>query len=188
MAVEALLWRLLLLATTIASAHVLVGTRSTPLASAARVDLLMRAPPDVPRERSAFSHFERLTTRVNDNDEQGHVNNAVYYTFFDSAINAHLLRHGFGFQYRRFTSESSCRFLRQISYPTLVDVGLRVKLGRSTAAYQIGIFESDADEASAVGTFTHVYVNERDRPCKMAGGVRVLLQTLEARDEKERDH
>jgi acyl-CoA thioester hydrolase len=80
--------------------------------------------------RASYPHFERIQTRWNDNDSQGHINNAQYYDFIDNAVNNHIVssigieRSG---EFLRFTSESSCRYLRQLSYPTPLDVGLRLK-------------------------------------------------------------
>jgi acyl-CoA thioester hydrolase len=161
------------------SAHPLLGVI---LLGAVRSSAAMVKAPSPLLTRSAYPHFEQIQTRVTDNDEQGHINNAKYYCFFDDAINAHLTRHGFSFAIRRVTSESSCRYLRQLSYPVALDVGLRCQLGRSSAAYELGVFAEGADEASAVGTFTHVYVNNDDRPCRIDSGVRALLEKLVPRE------
>ena len=74
-----------------------------------------------PREllgRGAYSHFETIPTRWNDMDAQSHVNNAVYHFYIDDAVNLHLARSGVSNDVRRFTSENSCRYLRQLSWPT----------------------------------------------------------------------
>ena len=74
-----------------------------------------------PREllgRGAYAHFEMIPTRWNDMDAQQHVNNAVYHFYIDDAVNLHLSRSGVSNDIRRFTSENSCRYLRQLSWPT----------------------------------------------------------------------
>ena len=134
-----------------------------------------------PRElltRGAYAHFETIPTRWNDMDAQSHVNNAVYHFYIDDAINLHLARSGVSNDVRRFTSENSCRYLRQLSWPTPVEVGLRVRLGRASAAYQLGLFAENDEDASAVGTFTHIYVDARGKPCRMDETVRTALEPL----------
>ena len=79
---------------------------------------------------------------------------------------------------RRFTSENSCRYLRQLSWPTPVEIGMRVRLGRASAAYQLGIFAENDEDASAIGTFTHIYVDDRGKPCRMDESVRTALEPL----------
>ena len=84
-----------------------------------------------PREllgRGAYAHFETIPTRWNDMDAQSHVNNAVYHFYIDDAVNLHLARSGVSNDVRHFTSENSRRYLRQLSWPTPVEVGLRVRL------------------------------------------------------------
>ena len=128
--------------------------------------------------RGAYAHFETIPTRWNDMDAQSHVNNAVYHFYIDDAVNLHLARSGVPNDVRRFTSENSCRYLRQLSWPTPVEVGLRVRLGRASAAYQLGLFAENDEEASAIGTFTHIYVDDRGKPCRMDESVRTALEPL----------
>jgi acyl-CoA thioester hydrolase len=106
------------------------------------------------------------------------VNNAVYHFYIDDAVNLHLARSGVPNDVRRFTSENSCRYLRQLSWPTPVEVGLRVRLGRASAAYQLGLFAENDEDASAIGTFTHIYVDDRGKPCRMDESVRTALEPL----------
>ena len=134
-----------------------------------------------PREllgRGAYAHFETIPTRWNDMDAQQHVNNAVYHFYIDDAVNLHLARSGVSNDIRRFTSENSCRYLRQLSWPTPVEIGMRVRLGRASAAYQLGLFAEGMNEASAIGTFTHIYVDDRGKPCRMDESVRTALEPL----------
>ena len=106
------------------------------------------------------------------------VNNAVYHFYIDDAVNLHLARSGVSNDVRRFTSENSCRYLRQLSWPTPVEIGMRVRLGRASAAYQLGLFAEGMNEASAIGTFTHIYVDARGKPCRMDETVRTALEPL----------
>ena len=106
------------------------------------------------------------------------VNNAVYHFYIDDAVNLHLARSGVSNDVRRFTSENSCRYLRQLSWPTPVEIGMRVRLGRASAAYQLGLFAEGETDASAIGTFTHIYVDDRGKPCRMDEGVRAALEPL----------
>ena len=134
-----------------------------------------------PRElltRGAYAHFETIPTRWNDMDAQSHVNNAVYHFYIDDAVNLHLARSGVSNDVRRFTSENSCRYLRQLSWPTPVEIGMRVRLGRASAAYQLGLFAEGETDASAIGTFTHIYVDARGKPCRMDETVRTALEPL----------
>ena len=144
------------------------------------------ATPKPPREllrRDAYQHFECIPTRWNDMDAFGHINNAVYYNYIDDAVNGHLVRNGVPAAIQRFTSENSCRYLKQMKWPSPVHVGLRVKIGRSSAAYQLGLFEADMEEASALATFTHVYVDARGKPCKIDETVRTVLEPLVPADD-----
>jgi acyl-CoA thioester hydrolase len=123
---------------------------------------------DLPRHRADYRAYRRITTRWMDNDTYGHVNNVVYYSFFDTAVNAYLIEAA-GTDIRRLpqigiVAETSCRFLAELSFPEPVDAGLRLeKLGNSSVIYRIGLFRADADQACAVGRFVHVYVDAGSR-------------------------
>ena len=99
-----------------------------------------------------------------DNDAYAHVNNVVYYSFFDTAVNELLIRSGV-LDVRRgpvvgFVVETRCRFLRPIAFPDRVDAGVRVaRIGTSSVRYEIGIFRDDEETAAAQGYFVHVYVD-----------------------------
>lgn len=114
--------------------------------------------------RDGYVYFSRITTRWVDNDVYGHVNNAVYYQFFDTVANAYLIERG-GLDIRgsatvAFIIASSCRYHAPIAHPAEIDAGFRVnRLGRSSVEYGIGIFEAGRDAAAAHGTFTHVFVD-----------------------------
>ena len=135
---------------------------------------------------SEYPHLCHITTRWHDNDAFGHVNNVVYYSFMDTAVNTHLLQRKIN--ERRFVASSSCRYLQPLAYPQSVLIGLGVsKLGRSSVQYQIGIFslpfsspEPSTEQSTlcAEGSFTHVYVDAFGRPSPIATHARAVLSEL----------
>lgn len=134
--------------------------------------------------REAFPHFLTIPTRWMDNDVYGHVNNVVYYSYFDTVINEYLIREG-GLDIRQGTSigycvESQCRYLAALAFPEVIDAGLRVAhLGTSSVRYEIGLFQQGAAQPAAVGSFVHVFVaRENERPTPMPGRIRSCLQRL----------
>jgi acyl-CoA thioester hydrolase len=114
--------------------------------------------------RSDYKHFLTIETRWMDNDVYGHVNNVVYYSFFDTAVNRYLIDEGV-LDIRAgdtvgFVVETSCTFEKPIAFPDRVAAGIRVaRVGTSSVRYEIGIFKNDDDESSAHGQFVHVYVD-----------------------------
>ena len=119
-----------------------------------------------------------------DNDTYGHVNNVTYYSYFDTAVNEHLIRAG-GLEIRVAPAigvvvATSCRFYRPLSFPEVVDAGLRVtKLGNSSVSYEIGLFRQGDDEPAASGHFVHVWVDRATwRPTPVPPAVRNALQAL----------
>jgi acyl-CoA thioester hydrolase len=116
-----------------------------------------------PEPRHAYGWFLDIPTRWSDNDVYGHVNNVVYYSYFDTLINRYLIDVG-GFDLHAspvigITPETHCRFHRSFAYPDLVQAGLRVgRLGRSSVRYEIGLFGVGDDTARADGHFVHVFV------------------------------
>jgi acyl-CoA thioester hydrolase len=134
--------------------------------------------------RDAYPHFQTITTRWKDNDQYGHVNNIDYYSFFDTVINAYLIRVGkldpVAGEVLGFCAESHCRFLQALSFPDKVDAGLRVsKLGRSSVRYEIGLFAEGSDEPAAEGWFVHVFVDRADRkPRELPEALRSALSRL----------
>jgi acyl-CoA thioester hydrolase len=140
-----------------------------------------RTPPD---PRSAYPHFLEITTRWNDNDPYRHVNNAIYYEYFDTVVNQYLIANGAldleAGSVIGLVVETQCRYFSQIAFPSKVHAGLRVaKLGNSSIRYEIGLFRDDAPEASAQGHFVHVYVNRAThRPVPLPGELRQVLAPL----------
>ena len=140
-----------------------------------------RAPPE---SRARYRHFQAIPTRWMDNDLYGHVNNVVYYSYFDTLINRYLIEEG-GLDIHRATVigiavETQCRFHRSFAYPETIDAGLRVgKLGNSSVRYEIGLFRQGMDAPAAVGEFVHVFVaREDERPTAMPAGIRDCLVRL----------
>ena len=123
--------------------------------------------------RRDYVAWRRMTTRWADDDIYGHMNNAVYYELFDTAVNAHLIEAS-GVNVRTLpavgvVAETSCRYFREIGFPEPIEMGLVVdKVGTSSIVYRIGLFQGPADEAAAEGRFVHVYVDNAggagDRP------------------------
>ncbi len=131
---------------------------------------MSRAPAE---PRSAFAHFHTIATRWKDNDIFGHVNNVVYYSYFDTAVNAFLIEQGVldlqNSSIVGLVAETQCRFHSSMAFPDMVHVGLRLAhLGTSSIRYEIGVFRNDDELASASGHFVHVYVDRgTNRPVPM---------------------
>lgn len=137
-----------------------------------------------PEQRDAFKTFLPITTRWHDNDIYGHVNNVVYYSYFDSAVNSYLIAEG-GLDIRGgdvigYVVNSQCDYFSGIAFPEAIEAGLRVnKLGNSSVQYGIGIFRAGESEACAQGCFTHVFVDRNtERPAAMPPTLRTALQRL----------
>jgi acyl-CoA thioester hydrolase len=134
--------------------------------------------------RADYVHLSTIDTRWMDNDAYGHVNNVVYYSFFDTAVNRWLISQGvldiatsptIG-----LVVETQCRYYAPITFPDVMTAGLRVvHLGVSSVKYEIGLFANDDAEAAAEGHFVHVYVDRVAR-AKVAipTEVRAALETL----------
>ena len=134
--------------------------------------------------RSAYRHFLAIATRWMDNDSYGHVNNVTYYSYFDTAVNEHLIRAGgldiMASRAIGVVAETACRFHASLSFPETIDAGLVVtRLGRSSAAYRIGLFRQGEDAPAATGRFVHVWVDRAtQRPVDIPPRIRAALQTL----------
>lgn len=135
--------------------------------------------------RADYRRFEPIETRWSDNDVYGHVNNVVYYAWFDTAVNRMLIAeelldiHGGG-ESIGLVVETGCRYFASTAFPDAITAGIRVaKLGSSSVRYELGLFRGDEDEAAAVGFFVHVYVDpETRRPKALAADTRAFLATL----------
>ena len=132
--------------------------------------------------RTAYPRHVVLGTRWGDNDVYGHVNNVVYYAFFDTAVNGLLVEAGLldiaGSTVIGLVVETGCRYHAPIAFPDGVTAGVRVaRIGRSSVRYEIGLFRGDAADASADGFFVHVYVDRATRrPVPLPDPLRVLLE------------
>ena len=121
-----------------------------------------------PSLRTEFPVLRTITTRWEDEDVYGHVNNVVYYSFFDTAVNGHLID-ATGTDIRRLdavglVAETQCEFLRELTFPGDVQAGIAVtRLGTSSIVYRLGLFQGDSDEPAAIGRFVHVYVDAATR-------------------------
>jgi acyl-CoA thioester hydrolase len=143
---------------------------------------LTERPPLRPRE--AYAWFRTISTRWDDNDVYGHVNNVVHYTWFDAAVNAKLVETGL-LDFRAgpiigLVVESGCRYAAPLAFPQAIEAGVRVAhLGNSSVRYEIGLFAEGKGQAAAEGFFTHVYV-DRDsrRPVALPEEWRSVLKTL----------
>ncbi|GAB4164958.1 MAG: thioesterase family protein [Rhodocyclaceae bacterium] len=134
--------------------------------------------------RGGYRHFLAIPTRWLDNDCYGHVNNVVYYAYFDTVINEYLIREGgldiHGGAVIGVAVETFCRFHRSLSFPEVVDAGLRVgHLGNSSVRYEIGLFRKDELKPAATGHFVHVFVERASqKPVAIPPALRACLERL----------
>ncbi len=141
--------------------------------------------PDRPVPRRAdYAWFRGVTTRWVDNDVYGHVNNATYYAFFDSAINAYLIARG-GLDIHRgavvgWVVSSSCDYFAPVAYPEEVEVGVRAdRIGTSSVHYGVALFAAGDDRARAAGSMVHVFVDRASsRPAPLPAALRAALEAL----------
>jgi len=141
-------------------------------------------PRSAPLAVADFPYFSEITTRWMDNDVYGHVNNAVYYSFFDTAVSGFLVARGAV----DFTNgvvvglavESRCEYFKPISFPDTVRAGVRIgRLGTTSVRYEVGIFRNDEDSAAAQGHFVHVYVERASgRPVPLPAALKAALASL----------
>ena len=137
-----------------------------------------------PEPRNAYKAFRSIGTRWMDNDAYGHVNNVVYYSWFDTAVNAYLIEHGVldihHGQAIGLVVETQCNYFSPLAFPQTVEAGLRVaRLGHSSVRYEVALFAQDQDLCAARGHFVHVYVDRVSRrPVSLADPLKQLLETL----------
>jgi len=156
-----------------------VGHQAVGMGSAATVST-----PDDWRTRADFHVFRPLQTRWMDNDVYGHVNNVVYYSYFDTAVNGWLME-ATGQDIRQLpaigvVAETGCRYFSELSFPDAIDAGLRIeRLGKSSIVYRLGLFRGAAMDACAAGRFVHVYVDSvTRRPVPIPEAIRAVVATL----------
>ncbi|NNF65007.1 MAG: acyl-CoA thioesterase [Acidimicrobiia bacterium] len=134
--------------------------------------------------RDGYPHHLPITTRWSDNDAYNHLNNVVYYSFFDTVINDYLVKVG-GLDIATspivgVTVESHCEYRSSIAFPDAVVAGLRVAhLGNSSVRYEVGIFRGDEGHASAHGHFVHVFVDRATmKPAPVPAAIRTALEAI----------
>jgi acyl-CoA thioester hydrolase len=134
--------------------------------------------------RAEYPHFATLATRWMDNDVYGHINNALYYAFFDTAINQYLIAEGgldiTAGEVIALAAESQCQYHKALAFPDVIEVGLRVgKLGNSSVRYELAIFKQGESAPAAAGYFVHVFVDrETRRPVPMPERIRAALERI----------
>jgi acyl-CoA thioester hydrolase len=135
-------------------------------------------------QRSGYNYFSDITTRWMDNDIYGHVNNVVYYSYFDSIANQYLIEKGgldiHSAEIVGFVVASNCVYKSPVAYPELLEAGFRVnRLGNSSVEYAIGIFKKGEQITSAQGTFTHVFVDRKtDKSVAIPERIRAALEAV----------
>ncbi len=141
-------------------------------------------PSPTPQQKRDYPHRLPIPTRWMDNDIYGHVNNVVYYSYFDTVINRFLIDEG-GLDIQAgavigLCVESRCAYLRALAFPDALEAGLRVAhLGRSSVRYEVAIFTAGDDAAAAQGDFVHVFVDRATRrPVELPAGLRAALARL----------
>jgi acyl-CoA thioester hydrolase len=140
-----------------------------------------------PKDRSEYQHFSDITTRWMDNDVYGHVNNVVYYSWFDTAVNEFLVKNNVldieTSPVIGLVIETHCNYFSSVAFPDRIQAGISVaQLGNSSVRYEVGIFRDGEMSASAQGHFVHVYVDRiTRRPSSIPEGMRRLLQSIQVK-------
>lgn len=139
-----------------------------------------------PSSRADYRAFRTIATRWMDNDLYGHMNNVVYYSLFDTAVNGWLIEQGVldihhGEQIG-LVVETGCRYFSEMAFPDTVTAGIRVaRLGSSSVRYEVGLFRNEEQTAAAEGFFIHVYVDRATRrPKQLDTGLRTALEGITA--------
>jgi acyl-CoA thioester hydrolase len=137
-----------------------------------------------PEPRSSYTVFRSISTRWMDNDAYGHVNNVVYYSWFDTAVNAYLIEQGVLDIHQGtvigLVIETQCNYFSPLAFPQTVEAGIRVsQLGGSSVRYEVGLFAAGEALTAARGHFVHVYVNKQTRrPQPLPLPLKTVLETL----------
>jgi acyl-CoA thioester hydrolase len=141
--------------------------------------------PSIPEfQREDFPKLVMISTRWSDNDIYLHVNNVVYFSFFDTAVNQNLVENGLleieNSDVVGLVVNNQCQFFASIAFPDVVYVGIGVeKMGNSSVTYRLGIFKNQENSLSALGSFTHVYVNRQThRPVPIPEKNRALFEMM----------
>jgi acyl-CoA thioester hydrolase len=144
----------------------------------------MRTSRPTPPSREAFAIFRPIGTRWMDDDAYGHANNVVYYSWFDTAVNAFLME-AVGADIRRLpqigvVAETGCVYFASVSFPQTLDIGLAVeRLGERSITYRLGVFVAGSPDCAALGRFVHVYVDAATRrSVAVPEAIRAAVQPL----------
>lgn len=148
--------------------------------------MMMKSQAEKPQAepRSAYKVFRSISTRWMDNDVYGHVNNVVYYSWFDTAVNGYLIEQGVLDIHEGATIglvvETQCNYFSPLAFPQAVEAGIRVaRLGASSVRYEIGLFAQGEPLTAAKGHFIHVYVDKPSRrPTPLPFNLKTVLETL----------
>ena len=138
-----------------------------------------------PEGRAAYRAFRTIGTRWMDNDAYGHVNNVVYYSWFDTAVNAHLIEQGaldiHAGETIGLVIETQCNYFAPVQFPQVVEAGLRVaRIGSSSVRYEVGLFLQGEALTAAKGHFVHVYVDRATRrPAPLPANLKRVLEALQ---------
>jgi acyl-CoA thioester hydrolase len=143
------------------------------------------------RGRDAYARFVPVSSRWSDNDAYGHINNAAYYLYFDSAINALLVEAGrldpASSDPVGLTVSNACDYFSSLAFPEAVDVGVAVEaVGASSVRYRVGAFKAGSETAAAQGRYVHVYVRRADqRPVPIPAAHRAHMLSLRVDGERD---
>jgi acyl-CoA thioester hydrolase len=138
-----------------------------------------------PEPRQGYRAFRAITTRWMDNDQYGHVNNVIYYSWFDTAVNAHLIERGVldtaAGPVIGLVVQTQCHYFEPLAFPQTVEAGIRVAhLGTSSVRYEVGLFAQGAPLTAAKGHFVHVYVQRAtQRPVPLPANLKSILEQLQ---------
>lgn len=137
-----------------------------------------------PSQISEYNYFCQLSTRWNDNDIYGHMNNIIYYALFDTAVNKWLIKNKLidikNGQNIGLIVQSGCNYFSSFEYPENINAGIRVtKIGKSSVRYEVGLFKEKEELSSADGFFIHVYVDRKtNKPIALDYDFKNALDTI----------
>lgn len=137
-----------------------------------------------PSHISEYNYFCQLSTRWNDNDIYGHMNNIIYYSLFDTAVNKWLIKNKLidikNGQNIGLIVQSGCNYFSSFEYPENINAGIRVtKIGKSSVRYEVGLFKEKEELSSADGFFIHVYVDRKtNKPIALNYDFKNALDTI----------
>lgn len=137
-----------------------------------------------PSHISEYNYFCQLSTRWNDNDIYGHMNNIIYYSLFDTAVNKWLIKNKLidikNGQNIGLIVQSGCNYFSSFEYPENINAGIRVtKIGKTSVRYEVGLFKEKEELSSADGFFIHVYVDRKtNKPIALNYDFKNALDTI----------